>query len=230
MKTIDTLLFDLDNTLLDFNKAERIALTRTLLDMGLKPEEKVLERYSVLNLAQWKMLERGEITRDQVKVRRYRLLFSELGVDCSAEEAAKRYEKYLGIGHYYMDGAEELLEHLFPEYRLYMVTNGTASVQHGRMKSAGMERYFQDVFISEEIGFNKPSREFFERSFARIPDFHKERALVIGDSLTSDILGGIHAGVKTVWFNPQKEANDSDIIPDYEISALKELETLLEQI
>lgn len=224
---IHTILLDLDNTLLDFNKAERIALTRTLKQLGIDPEEHLLKRYSELNLAQWRLLEQGKISRDEVKIRRYRLLFDEYKIDCSAKEAARIYEDLLGMGHYFMDGAKELLKELKDTYSLYIVTNGTKSVQTGRIKSAALEKYFQGIFISEDIGFNKPSREFFEQCFDKILDFEKESTVIVGDSLTSDILGGINAGIKTIWFNPERRENTSDILPDYEIAFLSQLIPLL---
>lgn len=220
---IRSILFDLDNTLLNFTWAERIALSKTLKQLGVEPTEKILNRYHELNNAQWKALERGEITRDQVKVRRYQLLFEELGVTASPQEATSIYETFLAVGHCYIDGAQELLEHLYKKYDLYLVTNGTAKVQRGRLDSADMWKYFKNVFISEEIGYDKPSKEYFDCCFDRMPEFHIEEALLVGDSLTADILGGRNTGIKTVWFNPRGEENHTDIHPDQEIRRLEEL-------
>jgi len=224
---IHTILLDLDDTLLDFQKAERAALVKTLTELNIEPKEETLARYSVLNLAQWRLLEKGELSRDEVKLRRYRLLFEEIGADCSAQKAAELYEGYLGIGHYFIDGAEELLDVLSMDYSLYLVTNGTARVQEGRIESAGIAGYFKGIYISEKIGFNKPSKEFFDHCFAQIPDFEKEEAVIVGDSLTSDIQGGKNAGVKTIWFNPTQSVNASPIRPDYEIMNLQELPILI---
>ena len=226
---VDTLLFDLDNTLLDFNQAERIAVSKTLEHFHIAPEDAILKRYSELNLAQWKLLEQGKISREQVKLRRFQILFTELGTDAPAEEAALMYETLLAHGHYFMDGAEELLETLYGKYRMYLVTNGTLSVQKGRLKSSGISRYFEDIFISEELGYNKPSVEYFDCCFSKIPDFHKETAVIIGDSSTSDIQGGINAGIRTIWFNPGHQ-NSTGIIPDYEFDKLSKLPELLAQI
>lgn len=225
---IKTIFFDLDNTILDFSKAEKNALSRTLIQMGIEPEEWVLKRYSELNQAQWKLLEQGKLNRSEVKVRRYRLLFDEIGSEVSPERAAKIYESLLGIGHYYMEGAEELLESLLGKYELYLVTNGTAVVQQGRIKSAGLKKYFADLFISEQIGFNKPDKRYFDFCFSKIAGFEKEKAIIIGDSLSSDIQGGKNAGIKTVWFNPSGQTNDSELTPDYEIKRLQEIKQVLE--
>ena len=230
---IDTVFFDLDNTIFDFNKAEHIALTKTLEELGIPPTEDTCARYSVINLAQWKLLEKGVITRSEVKLRRFRFLFEELGVTASPEEAAAKYEGFLGIGHYFIDGAEELLQTLQGTYRLYLVTNGTAAVQKGRLASADLQKYFENIFISEEIGFNKPDIRYFESCFSRIPSFSRESSVIVGDSLTSDIQGGMNAGIRTVWFHPDGSASHSGaageeaIRPDREIRRLQELPELL---
>lgn len=228
----DTVLFDLDNTILDFSKAERTALTKTLEQLGISPAEETCVRYSVLNQAQWKLLEKGLITRREVKLRRFRLLFEELGVHASAEQAAAVYESLLGIGHYFMEGAEELLETLHGCYRLYLVTNGTASVQRGRLKSADLGKYFEDIFISEEVGFDKPDIRYFDSCFLRIPGFSKENTVIVGDSISSDIQGGINARIRTVWFNPaglslEAAGGGETLTPDREIRKLSELPDIL---
>ena len=199
---IRTVLFDLDNTLLDFNRAERWALALTLRELGIEPTEKIMGRYSELNLAQWKLLELGKLTRDQVKVRRYRLLFQELGVEHPAEDATRRYEGHLADGLFLVEGAEALLQALVPRYRLYAVTNGTAQVQQKRLRNTGLGVFFQGYFISEAIGFDKPQKAFFDLCFSVIPDFAPEETVIVGDSLSSDIQGGKNAGIRTIWFHP----------------------------
>lgn len=218
---------DVDNTILDFNKAEAIALEKTLSALSVPHSPEVIRRYSQLNLAQWKLLEQGKLTREQVKVRRYRLLFDELKTDASPEKAARIYEDLLGQGHYFMDGAVEMLQALYGSFHLYLATNGTASVQKSRLKSAEIEPFFEQIFISEELGCNKPETAFFERCFAAIPDFKKEETVMVGDSLTSDILGGIRAGIRTVWFNKDLNESSGEIRPDHMIKALSELPGLL---
>lgn len=135
---ITHIFLDVDNTILDFNKAEAIALEKTLSALSVPHSPEVIRRYSQLNLAQWKLLEQGKLTREQVKGRRYRLLFDELKTDASPEEAARIYEGLLGQGHYFMDGAVEMLQALYGSFHLYLATNGTASVQKSRLKSAEM--------------------------------------------------------------------------------------------
>ena len=223
------LFLDLDDTILDFHKAERIALSRTIWDFGIEPTEEVLELYHKINRWHWEQLELGKLTRAEVLVNRFGVLFEQLGREADPAACAHSYEKNLSIGHYFLPGAEEAVKRLHQKYRLFLVSNGTAVVQQGRMTSAGLYPYFEQVFISQEIGFNKPDKAYFDACFARIPGFDREKALVVGDSLTSDILGGINAGVKTVWVNPEHRSCGG-IRPDYEIESLSQLEKLLEEL
>ncbi len=227
---IRNVLFDLDDTLFDFHKAEKIALTKTLVHFGIDPTEETLALYSTINAAHWKRLELGEISREEVKVGRYRELFEAIGVECDPVKATAYYESMLAIGHYFMPGAPELLEELYRKYRLYIVSNGTAKVQEGRIGSSGIAKYMDGIFISQILGANKPDKQFFDICFAEIPDFSLSETVIIGDSLSSDIKGGINAGITTVWFNPKGIENDSDIKPDYTIKELSEVPGLLSQI
>ncbi len=227
---IRNVLFDLDDTLFDFHKAEKIALTKTLVHFGIDPTEETLALYSTINAAHWKRLELGEISREEVKVGRYRELFETIGVECDPVKATAYYESMLAIGHYFMPGAPELLEELYRKYRLYIVSNGTAKVQEGRIGSSGIAKYMDGIFISQILGANKPDKQFFDICFAEIPDFSLSETVIIGDSLSSDIKGGINAGITTVWFNPKGIENDNDIKPDYTIKELSEVPGLLSQI
>lgn len=227
---IRNVLFDLDDTLFDFHKAEKIALTKTLVHFGIDPTEETLALYSTINAAHWKRLELGEISREEVKVGRYRELFKTIGVECDPVKATAYYESMLAIGHYFMPGAPELLEELYGKYRLYIVSNGTAKVQEGRIGSSGIAKYMDGIFISQLLGANKPDKQFFDICFAEMPDFSLSETVIIGDSLSSDIKGGINAGIITVWFNPKGIENDNDIKPDYIIKELSEVPGLLSQI
>ncbi len=227
---IQTVWLDLDDTLLDFHKAEARALRETLLRLEIAPKETTVARYSQINDAQWKLLEQGRFTRAEILVRRFSLLFEELGVVRDAEQANIMYKSFLAQGHYFMDGAPALLEALAPKYALYLVSNGNAEVQESRIQSAGIAKYFRSIFISQRIGFDKPAREFFMRCFTQIPDFVPENAIIVGDSLTSDIQGGKNAGIRTCWFNPVQAPGRTDIRADYEIARLCELPPLLETL
>ena len=226
---IEFLLLDLDDTILDFHKAERIALSKTIRSFGIEPTEAILNRYHEINKWHWEQLELGKLTRPQVLEGRFVLLFRELGQEVSAADCMKSYEHNLSIGHYFLPGAEEAVKRLHEKYRLFLVSNGTAVVQQGRLTSANLYPWFEKVFISQEIGCNKPDKAFFDRCFAQIPGFDPRKALMVGDSLTSDIQGGINAGLRTVWINPAHKAADK-IHPDYEIEGLSQLEALLEEL
>ena len=226
---IEFLFLDLDDTILDFHKAERVAISKTIREFGVEPTEEILDLYHRINKWHWEQLELGNLTRAQVLVNRFGVLFEKLGREVDAPGCAKVYERNLSQGHWFLPGAEEAVDRLSRQYRLFLASNGTAVVQKGRMTSANLYRFFEQVFVSQEIGHNKPSREYFEACFARIPGFDREKAMIIGDSLTSDIRGGINAGIKTVWVNPD-HLRCGDIRPDYEIEALHQLEALLQTL
>ena len=227
---IEYLMLDLDDTILDFHKAERIAIAKTIRDFGVEPTEEVLSRYHVINKWHWEQLELGTMTREEVLVGRFAVLFGELGVTVDPVTVARTYEKNLSIGHYFLPGAEEAVDALHKKYRLFLTSNGTASVQKGRMTSANLYRFFEKVFVSQEIGHNKPAKAYFDACFAQIPGFDPAKAMIVGDSLSSDILGGINAGIRTCWVNPGRVEAKNGIVPDYEIEALSQLEALLETV
>jgi 2-haloacid dehalogenase len=226
----EILFLDLDDTILDFHKAERIAISKTIREFGLEPSPEVLSRYHLINKWHWEQLELGKLTRAEVLENRFGVLFEEFGIQADKTACARAYEHNLSQGHWFMPGAEEAVEALSKKYRLFLASNGTASVQKGRMTSANLYRFFEKVFVSQELGHNKPSLEFFQAAFAQIPDFDPAKALMVGDSLTSDILGGIRAGIRTCWVNPNHAPAREDIPADYEIESLTQLEALLETL
>lgn len=227
---IKNIFFDLDDTILDFKMAERVALSKTLRELGVEPTDYIISQYSKYNISQWKRLELGEITREQVKVNRYKLLFDELGLDLSPQKATAIYEDKLCIGHYFIDGALETIQELYENYNLYLVSNGAKRVQDGRLKSADISKYFKGIFISEEVGVEKPNIKFFDYCFSKIENFTREETIIIGDSLSSDIKGGINAGIKTMWFNLRNEQNNTELNPDYEIHTLSQISQILKTI
>ena len=224
------LFLDLDNTILDFDKAESIAIPKTLAHFGITVTPELLQRYHLINKNSWEMMERGEISRKIVGMHRFDVFFKELGVEVDAWACEDLYQKNLAMGHYFLPGAEEAVHSLSEKYRLFLASNGTASVQEGRMSSANLYPYFEKVYVSEQIGASKPTKEYFERCFAQIPDFDPKKAIIVGDSLTSDILGGINAGIATCWINPKHQLCREDIRPDYELEGLYQLEELLESL
>lgn len=224
------LLLDMDDTILDFKKAEEVALKKTLESFSLTPTQEVCARYSAINQGYWEMLERKEITREKLKVQRFGDLFREYGIQVDSALCAKRYVENLAQGHYFMPGAEEALCRLSKKYKLYLVSNGNTDVQMSRIASANISQYFQQICISQEMGADKPDIKFFDRCFAKIPDLDKSKTMIVGDSLTSDIQGGRNAGIATCWVNANKKPARADIPADYEIQALSQLEALLDNL
>lgn len=206
-----TLLFDADGTLFDFAKCEDVALRETLESFDIEATDAVVADYSAINESLWKMLERGEIEKRVLFYRRFELLCEKYGFLRDALEMSKKYAATLAEQVYLLDGAEELCEKLSGVADMYIVTNGIDFVQKRRYAKSGFEKYFKGVFISGEIGHEKPAAEFFEHVANAVPNFDKQSALMIGDSLTADIKGGINFGIDTCWYNPKNKPVPEDM-------------------
>ena len=231
---IRNVLLDLDDTILNFRAAERSALAQTLAHFGIEPTEENCCAYSDINKGFWRALERGEITREKLLVARFEALYVRL-LGCEREHPSAAatqafYEQKLSEGHDFMPGAPELLDALVEKYRLFLASNGNINVQTPRIRDAGIAHYFEDIFISEQMGADKPSAAYFDLCFARMRGALREETVIVGDSLTSDILGGNCAGIHTVRYNPCGDLSRMDIIPEFEITSLKDLPDLLEKI
>ena len=226
----EILLLDLDDTILDFAATERKGMIRLLEYIGVQPTEEVLHRYHVINLRHWEMLEKGQLTREQLGPSRFAVLFSELGITADPLQCQALYRQYLSEGDDVLPGAREALERLRGRYRLFAATNSSVYVQNGRLARTGLRPCFENVFVSEELGADKPSEAFFCRCFAQIEGFRKEKAMMVGDSLTSDILGGNNAGIATCWINPKHRPRREGIRVDHEIETLSQLPVLLETL
>ena len=221
------ILFDLDQTILDFKACEKAALSDALLAIGVCPDDEMISKYSAINDECWKMLEKGEITREILRTRRFERLFAFYRIAGDPVSFADSYMDNLSRTAIYMDGAQDVLRKLSETYDLYAVTNGYAQTQRGRIESAGLSAFFKDFFISEEIGCVKPESEFFERCARKIPSFDKADCVLVGDSLTSDIKGGAAFGVKTIWLCGGKPLPNGAVAPDFTINDIKELPDLI---
>lgn len=175
------------------------------------------------------MLEKGIITKEELNPMRFKAFFGEFNLKLVAEEFCIEYENNLADEYFFVDGAEDMLASLYGNYRLYIASNGYKKTQYSRIEKSGIQKNFDDVFVSQEIGFDKPSADFFNVAFSRIPDFKREETVIIGDSLTSDIRGGKNAGIKTIWFN-KYNADCGDIIPDFEVKSLDEINDIIKRI
>ncbi len=218
----DTLLLDLDDTILDFLASENSAIRLTLADMDVPYDDAVIDLYSRINEEEWKKMERGETTREELVIHRFMRLYEILGITRDATATQRIYERRLGDSPVYLPGAREALETLATRYDLYLVSNGLCVVQDRRLADANLLPLFQGIFISERVGYNKPQAEFFDRVFSVIGEERRARTVIIGDSLTGDILGGIRAGIRTIWVNTRDRAGNPAILPDCTVSSLVE--------
>jgi 2-haloacid dehalogenase len=223
------LLWDIDGTVLNFLAAEAHAI-RFLFkkyNLGVCDDEK-LKLYSGINKKYWGMLERNELTKPEILIGRFREFFGIIGADTSiAESFNKDYQVTLGDFVIFIDKAKETLLSQKGKYVLAAVTNGTKIAQEKKLKASGLDQIFDAIFISENVGFEKPNKEFFDYVFASLGITDKSEAIIIGDSLTSDILGGVNSGIDTCWFNPSHKQNPSGIPVSYEIDDLSKLESII---
>lgn len=226
---IDILLWDVDGTLLDFLAAERNALRACFAAFGLGAcTDEMIGRYSVINQQHWRRLERGEITRAQTLYGRFAEFFRKEGIGCRDVDAFNlEYQKRLGDTVVFFDQADRLIASLRGRVRQYAVTNGTREAQMRKLTRSGLDALFDGVFISELVGADKPSVEFFDAVFREIGPVDRARVMIVGDSLTSDIRGGNNAGVRTCWYNPQGLPAPADLHIDAEIQNLNEIVTIL---
>lgn len=226
---LDTLFIDLDNTLLDFYATEAHVLGKALQANGIAPTPEVEALYRRINEEQWALLEKGRVTVEEVGERRFVLFLEALHSPADARTLSDTYDRLLKACCFYMPGAVALLETLQPHYHLFMMTNGVEDVQYGRIQRAQLAPYFERIFVSSEIGHAKPSLAFFEACFAQIPGFDRQRAAILGDGLNSDIRGGLQAGIRTLWFNPEEKPNATQWQPHAEVHALNEVPAILEK-
>lgn len=220
-------LFDADNTLLDFTRAEHDALCECLTARGLPNDDATIARYSAINDGYWKKLERGETTRERLKVDRFADFFATMDYDGDPAAMADDYVSALSRQSYLLDGALELIRALHGKCRLYIITNGITTVQKSRFGTCPLAPYFDACFISEEMGCAKPEKRFFDLVFDAIPDFDPAGAIVIGDSLSSDIRGGINAGLDTCWFNPADKPVPDAMPITYTVTKLEDILPIL---
>ncbi len=224
------MLFDADNTLLDFDKDERQALIRTMTEYGVPVSEENIGVYVNINKGLWKQLEKGEITKPELKRVRYKMFFDAIGFTTDADpfEVNERYLYLLGEGGNTIDGAKELCEELKNEgYDLYIVTNGVAATQARRLEKSGLLPCFHKIYVSDSIGFPKPKKEFFDYVLSEIPEKDKDRILLVGDSPSSDIKGAMNAGLKSVWLNLFGAELSEGYSPDYIISDIRQVKDIL---
>ena len=217
----DTFLLDADQTIFDFNLSEKTAINDVFTENKLQFSEEIYNSYHNINLELWRKYEKGEIQRQGIFSSRFKMLFEKYNINCSVDFNISYFEK-LAKNAFLLDGAENFLKTLTKSGKVYLATNGRESIQNSRIKLSGIDKYLSGVFISEKIGYKKPQREFFEYIEKYIKDFNKQRTVMIGDSLGSDILGGINFGIDTIWLNFDNLLN-REIKPKYTASSYEDI-------
>lgn len=226
----EVIIFDADETLFDFKRSEKEAFKKAMISQGIEYDENYhLKIYHEINTAIWKEFEQGLITQERLKVDRFKRLSDKLDIELDAEKMAEQYMEYLSDASFLYDDAIELLESLKDKYKLVIITNGLTKVQDKRIRKSIAAKYFDDIVISEEVSISKPNAEIFHHALERINYQDKSKVLMVGDSLTSDIKGGINAGIDTCWYNPHKIKNAMGIEPTYEVANYEELKLILEK-
>ncbi len=223
------LLFDADDTLFDFSACEGNALQLAFKKYGYPLNEEIYKTYERINKDLWKKFEQGLVDRNTVIYTRFGLLFKEIGIEDDGVVFEDVYQELLGMQHFFIEGAPEVIKELYKRYDLYIVTNGVTHTQLRRFKDSGIDEYMMKIFVSEETGYQKPRKEYFDYCFERMEDFDRSRTMIIGDSLSSDIKGGNNAGITTCWYNPGRLINHTDARVDYEINNLRELPGIIDQ-
>ena len=222
---ITTILWDVDGTLLDFKAAERAAVTALFSEFGLgECTEEMLARYSRINTCFWQRLERNELSKKQILIGRFEQFFGEYGIDIRiAPEFNDRYQLKLGDTIVYRDDSLNIVKSLKGRVKQYVVSNGTVAAQTRKLERSKFGEWMDGVFLSEELGVEKPNAGFFEKVFSVIHPIDLSGVMIVGDSLTSDIQGGINAKIRTCWYNPENAPLPNGIFVDYMISDLHEL-------
>lgn len=226
---IKVILWDMDGTLLDFSVAERNALRKCFANFHLgECTDAMISRYSSINDTYWKRLERGEIQKNQLLTQRFKEFFALENIICSDAEAFNNeYQIHLGDTICFIDDAYHLIQELQSTVRQYAVTNGAYIAQERKLKKSGLDELFDDAFISDKIGAEKPSKEFFDYVFNQIGNYQKEEIMIVGDSLTSDMQGGNNAGIKCCWYNPRNKENRLGLYIDYTIQHLWQVKEII---
>ncbi len=224
-----TILWDIDGTLLDFNAAEKVALRTLFAKFGLgECTDEMIARYSKINVRYWERLELQELSKPEILVGRFRDFFNEYGIDTSIVPAFNdEYQVRLGDTITFKDDSYEIIKSLCGRVKQYIVSNGTVAAQTNKLKRSGLGALFDGVYLSEEVAYEKPDVRFFEKIFSEISEKDKAKILIVGDSLTSDMKGGINAGIVTCWYNPYGSPLREGFKVDHEIRDLHEIYSVL---
>ena len=220
-------LLDIDDTIFDFYESAKATILKCCKDFNIEFTDKMIAHYMEQNEFLWGQFEKKVITREDIFRKRFPELFKEYGIDIDGIEFEEAFQKYFKTEYKLIEGAVEIIKYLSEKYDLYIVSNSLIDTQIKRLTAAGIIEYFKDLFVSDIVGYQKPTKEFFNCCFEKIPDFDNQNTIIIGDSLSSDIKGGYNAGIKTCWFNPKRKINKTEYKANYEIASLNELRNIL---
>ena len=220
-------LLDIDNTLIDFNECARHSIIEIFNNFNLPYCDKVFETFTNENIKIWKRLENGEITKSYLRANRWNIILEKLNIVADGPEIEELFEKGIANSAYEVQGAKELLGYLYKKHQLCVVSNGFRAVQENRLNISGFTKYFEKMFFSEDIGINKPQKEFFDYCFNSLDNPEKEDVILIGDSISADIIGGINYNIKTIWFNKKNENCPDNVKPTYIVRALAEIKDII---
>ena len=221
------ILMDLDNTIIDFNECARHSIMDIFADLGFHYDENVFETFITENVKIWKRLELGEIDKPYLRANRWNIILGKLGIKYDGTIIEERFENGVAKGAYPVEYAYELLEYLYKKYDIYVVSNGFRFVQESRVKIGRYDKYFKELFLSEDIGIQKPDIRFFDYCYEKIGCPPKVDLVLIGDSLSADIKGGNNFGIDTIWFNKNNDSPSEIVKPTYTVNKLKEIENIL---
>ena len=218
---------DIDNTLIDFNECAKHSIIKIFKDFNLPYCDNVFETFIRENIKIWKRLENGEITKAYLRANRWNIILEKLNIAFDGPLIEELFENGIAESAYEVEGAKEILEHLSKKHELYVVSNGFRAVQENRLNISGFKKYFDKMFFSEDIGVSKPQKEFFDYCFNSLNNPCKENVILIGDSISADIIGGINYNIKTIWFNKNNEICPNNIKPTYIVRALGEIKNII---
>jgi putative hydrolase of the HAD superfamily len=217
------IIFDADDTLFDFSKSEIHSFRKAMEECSLIYKEEYFITYKKINDEIWNEFEKGLITQKELKIDRFRRFLNEIKKDVDASIFSESFMNNLEHASFLFEDALELVEKISKTHRLIMVTNGLTRVQRTRIRKSVIAKYFETIIVSEDIGYAKPDPLIFEKGLLGISLPKKEEMMIVGDSLTSDIKGGINYGIDTVWYNPKGNINSSKVTPTYEIRKLSDI-------
>jgi len=221
-------LFDLDDTLLDFKASERLSFQATLVALGLGDlTASLFPGYQRENTQLWADFEHGLVSKEHIKVERFRRAFAPHRIDADPEAASRRYLEFLRDSVVLIEGAAEICEALCEFGELGVITNGIEAVQTQRIAKSGLGRWLSFVATSETCGYGKPDARFFEFSVSKFRTFRKAETVLVGDRLDTDILGARQFGIDSCWFNPSRAGNGSQIVPTFEVARLRDIAAYL---